>query len=205
MKTRDLPSFICLIVVSAVSLFFVPWWAALALFAIGYCVLGYLTSRHAMTGLAYPRAKVFYRAAITGDWSKIRDNELSIQQKPSWGSKLQMQLATVIIAERANRKTNQELERGEPHFKEADLPPTQPHTKEERADLDKMNVCAFEYKGYRVTISTAVDNDGYMFYTSDIEGGRRSEWTTGWAGVASTEEKAIICAKMRIDLEEATK
>src|SRR5260221_2111477 len=63
---RDLPSFICLIVICAVSLFFVPWWTSLALFAIGYCVLGYLTYRHAiktvrtMTGLAHPRAQVLY-------------------------------------------------------------------------------------------------------------------------------------------------
>lgn len=113
-RMRDLPPLICLIVVCAVSLFFVPWWATLILFAIGYCVLGYLTYQHAiktvriMTGMTYPNAQRLYRAAITGDWSKIRDDELSLQQKAAWGSKLQTQLATVIILERTRRKTEEE-------------------------------------------------------------------------------------------------
>jgi hypothetical protein len=89
-QMRDLPVLIGLIVVSAVSLFFVPWWASLVLFAIGYCVLEYLTYRHViktvrtMTDLAYPRAQRLYHAAMTGDWSKIRDDELSVRHKPAW-------------------------------------------------------------------------------------------------------------------------
>jgi len=73
-----------------------------------------------MTGLAYPRAQVLYRAAMTGDWSKIKDGELTIQQKASWGSKLQIQLATVIICERTRRETEEErrkIEEKLPPFK----------------------------------------------------------------------------------------
>src|SRR5260221_7275884 len=102
---RDLPPFICLIVVCAVSLFFIPWWASLALFATGYCVLGYLTYLHAikmvrtLTGLPAARTRALYSAAITGDWSKIKDEELVVRPKPDsefpWRkSKLQNQLAT---------------------------------------------------------------------------------------------------------------
>lgn len=71
-----------------------------------------------MTGLAYPRAQVFYRAAMTGDWSKIKDDELAIQQKLSWGSKLQMQLATVIALEKARRKTEEERRKIEEEMQE---------------------------------------------------------------------------------------
>lgn len=71
-----------------------------------------------MTGLAYPRAQVFYRAAMTGDWSKIKDDELAIQQKLSWGSKLQMQLATVIAPEKARRKTEEERRKIEEEMQE---------------------------------------------------------------------------------------
>jgi len=116
---RDLPPFICLIVLCAISLFFVPWWTSLALFVLGFCLFGFLTYLHAiktirwLTGLNYRRANKLYRATMTGNWSEIGDDELrSFQHKSAWNSsKLQKQLATLIISERVRRNTEHEFER----------------------------------------------------------------------------------------------
>jgi hypothetical protein len=113
---RDRPLLICLIVVCAVSLFFVPWWASLGLFVAGYCIVGYLTYLNAiravrkLTGVNFNRANKLYKAATSGNWSEISNDELGqFAQKPNWKSKLEVQFATLIIAERVTRETSKEF------------------------------------------------------------------------------------------------
>src|SRR5258708_35795728 len=62
---------LCLLVISAVSLLVIPWWAALLLFLICYCVAGVITLKVAVgkvgrcKGFSRERARMLYRAAIT--------------------------------------------------------------------------------------------------------------------------------------------
>jgi|HubBroStandDraft_6_1064221.scaffolds.fasta_scaffold3198727_1 hypothetical protein len=102
---------LCLLVISAVSLLFIPWWAALLLFLVGYCVAGVITLKVAVgkvercTGLSRERARLLYRAALTGNWSEISDEELRhIPKNPTFRSKLETQLATCMMAESVRRR-----------------------------------------------------------------------------------------------------
>ena len=102
---------LCLLVISAISLLFIPWWAALLLFLVGYRVAGAVTLNVAVgkvercTGLSRERARLVYRAAITGNWSEISDEELQrIPKNPTFRSKLETQLATCMMAERVRRR-----------------------------------------------------------------------------------------------------
>jgi ABC-type transport system involved in cytochrome bd biosynthesis fused ATPase/permease subunit len=102
---------LCLLIISVVALLFIPWWAALLLFLIGYCVVGAVTLNVAVgkvercTGLSRERARQLYRAAITGNWSGISDEELQhIPKNPTFRSKLETQLATCMMAESVRRR-----------------------------------------------------------------------------------------------------
>jgi len=102
---------LCLLVISAVSLLFVPWWVALLLFLVSYCVAGAITLKVAIgkvercTGLSRERASLLYRAALTGNWSEISDEELQhIPKIPTFRSKLETQLATCMMAESVRRQ-----------------------------------------------------------------------------------------------------
>src|SRR5215469_12119211 len=58
-----------LLVISALSLLFIPWWAAVLLFLVSYCVAAAITLKVAVrkvercTGLTRERARLLYRAA----------------------------------------------------------------------------------------------------------------------------------------------
>lgn len=102
---------LCLLLISLVALLFIPWWAALLLFLIGYFVVGAVTLYIAVgkvercTGLSPERARLLYRAAITGNWSQISDEELQhIPKSPTFRSKLETQLATCMMAESVRRR-----------------------------------------------------------------------------------------------------
>jgi hypothetical protein len=102
---------LCLLLISLVSLLFIPWWAALLLFLVSYCVVGAVTLNVAVrkvercTGLSRERSRLLYRAAITGKWSEISDEELKhIPKNPTFRSKLETQLATCMMAESVRRR-----------------------------------------------------------------------------------------------------
>jgi hypothetical protein len=86
---RDVKPFLALVVVCGLLLLVVPWWIALGVFVVGYIALGHLTYQWAIvairevTGLDFYRANAVYKAALSGDWSKIPTNELRTPKIPT--------------------------------------------------------------------------------------------------------------------------